>query len=555
MGFKDVAALYRYPKGVSERYQRLDSLQRLLDGTIYDPLPYPFEKEEDGSQYIPLKRRRPSVIYNLPKIIVDHTSALTFGEAHAPNVRVDSPTEVYDVEGDDRDDRAQQHNQFEKIIEAVELDAVMLEAMQSGSVGSVALVLRQLPDRMPWVDVIDSKYCTPTFEIDDPRKLEKMEQVYSTTLVELELAGYDVTSYKKELEPYWIRIVYTKKAELWSAPLPQKRFERLGMADPDVPGQVIEWVPDKERSSTNPFSFINVLWIRNFEERRKIDAASTFGAISDVTIEISYLLSQIGRGYRYTADPLLAIESGDLNSLSTTGGFSSGEGQSSMVRSAARTIDIPAGGQVKMLEITGTGLHNAGEHVRLLREYAFEVVSGMKADQQHATGVHSGKALHYLHQALVWLVERFRVSYGQRGFLMILKMVMEGLREGVLDIPGVDPGALPYGSPLRLVWAPWSAPTGTDLQAELTALQLAAGGGPNDPLPLLPQDVITQKAAAAFGISDANRMAAEMRAMGDHQAQRAALLLSMKQSEINKNNATAAKANEPESSSGSSESD
>jgi hypothetical protein len=60
-----------------DRTRRLDVLQRILEGTLYDVLPYEFHDERGaGGEYIPLRSRRPSVRYPLARIAVDDSLSL-----------------------------------------------------------------------------------------------------------------------------------------------------------------------------------------------------------------------------------------------------------------------------------------------------------------------------------------------------------------------------------------------------------------------------------------------------------------------------------------------
>jgi hypothetical protein len=61
------------------RVKRLDVLRRVLDGTIYDGLPYQFYEERNGAgEYVPLRMRRPSVRYGLCRVVVEDSVALLF---------------------------------------------------------------------------------------------------------------------------------------------------------------------------------------------------------------------------------------------------------------------------------------------------------------------------------------------------------------------------------------------------------------------------------------------------------------------------------------------
>jgi hypothetical protein len=69
------------------RVRKLAILNRVLDGTIYDILPYYFHEERnEAGEYIPLRQRRPSVRYPLCRIVVEDSVSLLFSEGHFPTI-------------------------------------------------------------------------------------------------------------------------------------------------------------------------------------------------------------------------------------------------------------------------------------------------------------------------------------------------------------------------------------------------------------------------------------------------------------------------------------
>ncbi len=131
-----------------ERMWRMDVMQRVLWGTIYDVLPYEFHDERMASgEYVPLRMRRPSVRYPLARVVVDDSLSLVFGEGHFPSL--------------DSDDRAVRQVLGDFAREA-RLNQVMLEAGLRGSVGSVAVLLRVLRGRV-FFRLLDTKFLTPVW--------------------------------------------------------------------------------------------------------------------------------------------------------------------------------------------------------------------------------------------------------------------------------------------------------------------------------------------------------------------------------------------------------
>ena len=85
--FQTICDLVPMDPDGSARARRLDLMRRVLDGTLYDVLPFEFHEERSASgEYIPLRRRRPSVRYALARVVVEDSVALLFSEGHFPMV-------------------------------------------------------------------------------------------------------------------------------------------------------------------------------------------------------------------------------------------------------------------------------------------------------------------------------------------------------------------------------------------------------------------------------------------------------------------------------------
>ena len=116
------------------RARALDILGRVLDGTIYDVLPYDFHFERTSAgEYIPLRNRRPSVRYGLSRVVVEDSVALLFSEGHFPTIDSPDPTV---------------RESLARIVKANRLNELMTRAAICGSVGSVAILLRVLSGRL-----------------------------------------------------------------------------------------------------------------------------------------------------------------------------------------------------------------------------------------------------------------------------------------------------------------------------------------------------------------------------------------------------------------------
>src|SRR6195952_811496 len=125
--FDAICALIPRDLDYPPRVATLDVLRRVLNGTLYDVLPYQFHEERGaGGEYIPLRSRRPSVRYALSRIVVEDSVALLFSEGHFPTIDCADPT-IRAALAD--------------IAKETRLNQIMTEAAINGSVGSVAILM------------------------------------------------------------------------------------------------------------------------------------------------------------------------------------------------------------------------------------------------------------------------------------------------------------------------------------------------------------------------------------------------------------------------------
>ena len=137
------------------RARTLDILKRVLDGRLYDVLPYQFHEERGaGGEYIPLRNRRPSVRYALCRIVVEDSVSLLFSEGHFPT-----------IDCADRTIRAA----LADIVKEARLNLTMTEAAMRGAIGSVAILMRVLRGRI-FFDVLDTTYLTPEWDPRSPTR-------------------------------------------------------------------------------------------------------------------------------------------------------------------------------------------------------------------------------------------------------------------------------------------------------------------------------------------------------------------------------------------------
>lgn len=417
--FRTIAESIPWDRAYPERTRTLELMRRVLDGTLYDALPYEFHEEKTGSgEYVPLRQRRPSVRYALARIVVEDSVGLLFSEGHFPTI--DSPDgAVRDALG--------------AVARDAKLNTVMIDAAIRGSVGSVALWLRVLRGRV-FVDVLETQFLTPEWDPEAPDTLSAVMERYKVSGDALLAQGYVLPDAASQ---YWFVRRWDSTDELWFEPVPVDTEFRL--------------IADPVRSVRHGLGFVPIVWVKNLPGGNGVDGGCTFRAAIETSIEIDYQLSQAGRGLKYSSDPTLLIRE--------PAGF---DGE--MVRGAANALVVSEKGDAKLLEIGGTASQAVIEYVRVLRELALESIHGNRSDASRLSAPASGRALELMNQGLIWLADNLRVRYGEGALLALARMILRASRIYALRVEGRDLGRLDAEASLSLRWPDWYPPDALDQQ-------------------------------------------------------------------------------------------
>ena len=455
-----------------ERVWRLDVLARVLDGTIYDVLDKNFDQERtDGGEYIPIRQRRPSVRYNLSRLVVQDSNALLFGDGHFPSVDLATPEE---------------RQALADIIKAGRLAQTMTEAAMRGSTGSVVVKMRVSKAGRVHFSVMDTRYLTPEWDADEPDTLVKITERYKVKGAELRARGYAVAD-DKMVADFWFQRVWDTDAERWFLPVPvtiEGSTAPFGFGNAVAFGTQPEPQEDTAKTVQHGLGFVPMVWIKNLPGGDDIDGACTFRPAVETQIEIDYQLSQAGRGLKYSSDPLLMIRE------------PAGSDDQQIVTGDSHALVVSEKGDAKLLEIGGTASAAVIEYVRTLREQALEVIHGNRSSADKISAAQSGRALEMLHQALIWLTDQLRASYGENGILPLARMVIEASRKYPLTVNGVKVKPFATTAQPSLRWPPWFPPTGQDRTAEANALSTLSDHS------LISHETAVKSVASAFDIED-----------------------------------------------------
>ena len=438
--FKTLQQTFNPDSDLPARSFRLQMLARVVNGTLYDNLKHRFETEISANdEYVPLRERRPSVRYRLCRLVIDDSVSLLFDEGHFPKIECEneSANEI-----------------FEALGKELNLNLLMIDAATRGSVGSVAIWLRVLENR-PFLSVLDTPFLTPIWKKMAPDTLEAVLERYKVKGKDLRASGYAIEDKDAE-QMFWFARDWTETEEVWYQPQKDSDYKE---------GKPL--IRDEVNTVKHSLGFVPIVWIKNLPGGDTIDGAPTLpDEAIDTAIEIDYQLSQAGRGLKYSSDPTLLIKEPAMGQ------------NDDFIKGAGNAMVVSQDGDAKMLEINGTAIEAVINYVRLLRELTIESMHGNRSNSEKQASAPSGRALELMNQALVWLADKLRISYGEHGLLALMQMILKAhakvplmLKSGE-KLPPIEPK-----TPIYLRWPRWYAPTMQDMLDRSNTLRTLCDSG------------------------------------------------------------------------------
>jgi hypothetical protein len=506
--FRTIAEKIERDRDYPDRTYTLEVYDRILNGGFYDHLPHGFHQEISGAhEYVPLRERRPSVRYGLCRLVVEDSVALLFSEGHFPAAECE----------DEKIKKA-----LADVIKDLRLNEVMMEAATTGSVGSVALHLRILQQAdgrsfRPFVEVKHTGFLTPEYDPAAPSVLRRVREKYKVRGQALKDQGYNIADDATQTW-FWFARDWDDKAEIWY--LPWKLT-----ATAETEGESKPYTIDTARTVIHSLGFVPWLWIKNLPGKLKllefqpgrpssgnirysaIDGACTFAGAIDAMIEIDYQLSQAGRGLKYSMDPLLMIKEPPSPQ------------KDEFIKGGGNALTVSKDGDAKMLEIAGSGFSVVMSYVRALREFALESSHGNRTDPQKLSTAQSGRAMELMNQALIWLADKLRVSYGEGAMLSLLKMVLAAHAKYPLTVKGQKMMAIKPDTEVTLRWPAWYHATAADLQAQAATLSLLSKNS------LMSKETAVSALASNYDVEDTKSELAKIEARREERARGSKLTL------------------------------
>lgn len=416
---------------LSGRGREIGKLEKLYNGTQYDGRPdwWTGKSSRTGDE-VPLRERKPCVIYRLPKAACQQVSRFLFGDGRFPKLcfepnegeeAADFYPTVSEAEAEQMEtwlsDLVQQA-QVKPLIQNIAASAIALS--------SAVLVIELLEGRFRFTRP-SPQHCWAQFQHGDPsRDVERLVWCYEFDKEILDPATNLPTTKRYLFRREWDAV----NVSVWD--------------DVEVRhGVPVEWGPPKQ--TAHGLGFCPVLWFRNeAATAESLDGTSLIADLADEFEALDMTLSRRHQGIIYLGSPQI-IETGvepgdgpDASGRKASPVADDGRNQHGVkVATRARRIAPDAvwtyqgeSVTVQMLETSGKAFEVATNHVNDIRSRILEtmgVVLTSMADtvSRVSNGAEmSARFLALAHAPLISLTLEYREHWWPHGLQKMLDMLM-----------------------------------------------------------------------------------------------------------------------------------
>lgn len=413
------------------RYKELHKLRQYLKGEQYDGRPDFFTGVSSrGGDPVPLRERKPCVIYPMPRGTVEQVVKFTFGEQRFPKVGIEK------VEADDaiagltlsQEDAEFLEGFAAGIIENAQLRPGIRRTMRQGVAIGVTCAIVSLKAGRFVLRLANAEDVFPTFKGGDPSdELERLTWAYRFSKSVPGPDGRPVT------KTFWYRL-----------DVDQQSFHEYAQVE-DEPGKPPIWTIADTKS--HGLGFVPARWIRNAsnEGETGIDGFSLYGEFLDEFDALNFALSQRHRGLNTLGVPQpwetgVEEDDGPAAAGRVAMGYSPSDGESPHGRVNQLRPARPMGGtqmwsyrsdkaKVGMLETTGKAFEAATNHVndvrgRILESMGVVLVSVSEIMGRTSQGQMSAKFLELAYEPLLALVDEMRCSWWEGALKPLIELMM-----------------------------------------------------------------------------------------------------------------------------------
>lgn len=379
---RTLAARESYYRCTTHDWKQFD-----FDGRMIQPGPptsQPMIATEAASWYVPLKLRRPSAPYRIPRIIVNSFTSLLFGHGRWPTFRIHGDPATEDFVG--------------ALVKAVKLRTLMVRARNiGGSVGTVGLSWRYHEGR-PSVHVHNGKHLyVHAWEDREQLVPEHVSECYTFPRDE-----FDPQKKRYVRNLYWYRRDWTPTSDVVFK-------EALFENDRDP-----QWEVDEERTVEHGDGYCHFVWIQNVPEddSSSIDGQPDYAELYESFDSLDLLKSVIVRGATLNLDPTLILKL-DPDIVQRMG----------VKKGSDNSLVVGKDGDANYMELGGQSISVGIDLFKQMRNAALEAAQCVVPDPNTlGTSAHSSPALKVIYEPMLSKSEVLRVQYGDAMVRLLTQM-------------------------------------------------------------------------------------------------------------------------------------
>lgn len=515
------------------RYAALQKHRKYFTSKQYEGKPDFFTGLKAGTaEIVPLRERKPCIIYPLPKNSAAQVVRFTFGESRFPAVSIEEVTEENAVTNErlSKEEAEKLEKFVAELIDRCHLKPGIRRVMRPGLAVGTACVFYKVLDGKLCLDMANAEDVLPEFRDNIPGS----DVVRATWAYQYEEAVPNALGVP-EAKRFWFRQDFDAVAFT--------EYARVEVKPNETPAWTVS------REVKHGFGFCPVRWIRNVHDAdsRDIDGVSLFEGLHDEFDSLNFALSQRHRGINFWGVPQPWVTGVEEDDGPPADGRRAGPAGYSAANQAPQygrvlgsdgrpAIKVAPDNQwqyrgvdtkVGLLETTGKAFEAATAHVddirsRLLEAMSVVLVNISDIAGRTQAGQMSAKFLELAYEPLLALVDEMRHTWWPHGLQAILgdmlRIVTALKGEGVW-IPGAKNAAsllerffirgtdgAAYWMPPKMTpqWGDYFAAGPEEITSAIAAAQTAKEAG------LVPADDAAKYVLPYFGREDVNEALEEL---------------------------------------------
>ena len=373
-----------------DRFKSLDRKQSYFDCTQHDSKKHDFDGRiveagsggavqssqplisgEKAGYYVPLRARRPSTPYRLPRVITSSFTSMLFGDQRFPSLQVATDPKTQDY--------------VQTLSRISSLPVRMIQARNLGGATGTACLSWAYCNGKPRVRVHNAKFI-------HVNEWEDRDQFIPRHVIEAYQATEQVWNpIKRRLETvnFWYRRDWMPNMDIVYKPAVVVR------------GREPVWEPDWEQSFEHNDKLCHFVWIQNLPAST-IDGEADYEGLYDNFDTLDLLLSVICKGATLNLDPTLVLKM-DPDALA-----------SGNVRKGSENALVPGvDGDAHYLELVGSSITAGINLFNRKRETTLEVAQCVLLDPDKAAAQGSSSvAQKMLYSPMLAKCDVFREQYG-----------------------------------------------------------------------------------------------------------------------------------------------